>query len=172
VVEFLVQGLSKHGAVEALVVYPLAKRMPQGDRAIDECLRRQTALLHLLRALDRLVGESQSEVNDRLIAELRHEFEWHVREDEGSLLPGLHKAVDQQMLDDLGAALEQAGEVAPARPHPNAPNRLPEWRSPGPSRRFSTGYGTAGTEDRVRDSQGLQLRLCGDQAPRRIHADV
>jgi hemerythrin-like domain-containing protein len=124
VVEILIRELSKHAALEELIVYPLAKkRLTQGTPDVAEHLREHMAVKKTLAALDRLPEGSAEEAG--LIAELRREIDHHVAEEEADFLPALGRAVDQQALDDLGRQLDRAKQLAPTRPHPGAPDRPP-----------------------------------------------
>ncbi|WP_180687419.1 hemerythrin domain-containing protein [Streptomyces gossypiisoli] len=141
VVELLIRELSKHAALEELMVYPLARKsLPDGERLVDEHLGEHMAVKETLADLDRL-GEDD-ERTDELIARLRRDVEEHVREEEGEFMPRLREAVDQQRLDELGRMLMRAKQTAPTRPHPHAPDRPPMLAFAGP---------VAAAYDRFRD---------------------
>ncbi|MEU0007250.1 hemerythrin domain-containing protein [Streptomyces sp. NPDC006314] len=124
VVELLVRELSKHAALEEMLVYPLAgKVLPDGAREVDEHLNEHMAVKKTLLALDRL--EEGDRRTDELVAELRREVEEHIREEEGVFMPRLRGCVSQQDLDGLGELIVRAKRDAPTRPHPNAPDEPP-----------------------------------------------
>ncbi|MEU7164020.1 hemerythrin domain-containing protein [Streptomyces morookaense] len=141
VVELLVRELSRHAALEELMVYPLAKRvLPDGEREIDEHLAEHGTVKKLLLALDRLgPGDERT---DALMAELQQEVEHHVREEEGELLPRLREALEPEDLADMGRELDAAKHLAPTRPHPHAPDEPPALALAGP---------VAALYDRIRD---------------------
>ncbi|WP_114452867.1 hemerythrin domain-containing protein [Halopolyspora algeriensis] len=131
VVELVVRELSKHAALEELMVYPLAKKvLPDGAQEIDEHLAEHMGVKKTLATLDGLSAGDQR--TDELLAELQTEIEQHVAEEEGEMLPRLRDAVDQQALDELGEALDTAKRTAPTRPHPHAPNEPPGLAMAGP----------------------------------------
>ena len=131
VVEIIIRELSKHAALEELMVYPLAKKaLPDGEKEIDEHLAEHLSAKKTLAALDELSAGDQK--TDGLMAELQREIEHHVQEEEGEMLPKLRDAVDQQALDELGQALDQAKQTAPTRPHPQAPDEPPGLALAGP----------------------------------------
>lgn len=141
VVEIIVRELSKHAALEELMFYPLAKKvLPDGQREIDEHLAEHLSVKKTLAALDEL--SAGDERTNGLMEELQREIEHHVREEEGELMPKLREAVDQQALDELGQALDQAKQTAPTRPHPHAPDQPPGLALAGP---------LAAIYDRLRD---------------------
>ncbi|PRX50991.1 hemerythrin HHE cation binding domain-containing protein [Prauserella shujinwangii] len=141
VVQITVRELSKHAALEELMVYPLARKvLPDGAREIDEHLAEHRDVKKTLAALDTM--PAGDERMDSLMAELRREVAEHVREEEGELLPKLRGALDQQALDELGEALDKAKRTAPTRPHPRAPDRPPGLTFAGP---------VAAIYDRLRD---------------------
>ncbi len=141
VVEIAVRELSKHAALEELMVYPLAKKvLPDGEKLIDEHLAEHMSVKKTLTALDKLSeGDEQT---DGLMAELQREIKQHVREEEGELMPKLRGAVDEQALQELGQALDKAKQTAPTRPHPHAPDQPPGLALAGP---------VAAIYDRLRD---------------------
>jgi hemerythrin superfamily protein len=124
VVELVVRELSKHAALEELMVYPLAKKvLPEGGPEIDRHLSEHMAVKETLLALDR--HTTPDDRTDELMRELRKEVEEHVREEEDELMPRLRAAVRQEDLDELGRMLDQAKRTAPTRPHPHAPDEPP-----------------------------------------------
>ncbi|MFI2646032.1 hemerythrin domain-containing protein [Streptomyces sp. NPDC018610] len=141
VIELTVRELSKHAALEEMMVYPMARKvLPDGPRKIDEHLSEHMAVKKLLLALDRLPAGDDREGD--LMAQLRREVEEHVREEEGELLPELREHVSRQDLDELGRLLDQGKRSAPTRPHPNAPDQPPALTVLGP---------VAAAYDRFRD---------------------
>jgi hemerythrin superfamily protein len=141
VAELLVRELSKHAALEEMLVYPLARKaLPDGDREVDEHLNEHMAVKKTLLALDRLdEGDARA---DELVDELRREVEQHIREEEGVMMPRLREAVSQQDLDELGRMIDRAKQGAPTRPHPNAPEKPPALTLAAP---------LAAAYDRLRD---------------------
>ncbi|KMS89107.1 MULTISPECIES: hemerythrin domain-containing protein [Streptomyces] len=141
VVELLVRELSKHAALEEMLLYPLARKvLPDGDREIDEHLSEHMGVKQTLLALDRL-GEGDQRTGE-LVAELRREVSEHIQEEEGTLMPRLRDAVSQHELDRLGELIGQAKATAPTRPHPHAPDQPPALTLAAP---------LAAAYDRLRD---------------------
>jgi hemerythrin superfamily protein len=141
VVEVMIRELSKHAALEELMVYPLAKQvLPDGAEEIDEHLSEHLAVKKVLLELDKL-GEGDERTVE-LVEQLRHDVDEHVAEEEGDLLPRLREHVDQQALDELGEALDKGKKTAPTRPHPAAPTEPPALALAAP---------VAAIYDRMRD---------------------
>ncbi|MFC3575071.1 hemerythrin domain-containing protein [Streptomyces yaanensis] len=141
VVEIMIRELSKHAALEELMVYPLAKKaLPDGQQVIDEHLAEHMAVKKILLALDK--HSADDDRANELVEELRKEITEHVREEEGELMPKLRDAVSQKELEELGQRLTQAKRTAPTRPHPNAPAEPPALAIAGP---------VAAAYDRLRD---------------------
>ena len=124
VVDIMIRELSKHAALEELMVYPLAKKvLPDGEREIDEHLEEHMAVKKLLSELDGMKPD-----DDRLpglMGELRKDVEEHVQEEEHDMFPRFRELVDQEALDELGKALDEGKKTAPTRPHPHAPTEPP-----------------------------------------------
>jgi hemerythrin superfamily protein len=141
VVEISVRELSKHAALEELLFYPFAKRLLT-DRAqqIDEHLAEHMAVKKVLAELDGLSAGDDRE--GRLMQQLRSEVEEHVQEEERDLMPEVRAAADQEALDDLGKAIDEAKATAPTRPHPHAPDEPPALSVAAPA---------AAIYDRLRD---------------------
>jgi hemerythrin superfamily protein len=148
VVEILIRELSKHAALEELMVYPLGRKvLPDGQQEIDEHLAEHMRVKNLLFDLDKLsAGDDQT---SELMADLQRQVEHHVQEEEGDFMPKMRAAVDEQALDELGEALDAAKQAAPTRPHPHAPEQPPALTLAGP---------VAAIYDRLRDRmQGRPL---------------
>jgi len=131
VVDILVRELSKHAALEELLVLPLAqKALPDGRRRAQQQLEEHLAVKNLLVRLD---GASPDDAGtDELIRQLQQEIGRHVESQEGDLLPALRAEVDQQALDELGREVDEGKRTAPTRPHPHAPDQPPvlTWAAP------------------------------------------
>ncbi|GHD97074.1 hemerythrin domain-containing protein [Streptomyces naganishii] len=141
VAELAIRELSKHAALEEMMVYPMARKvLPDGAEEIDEHLAEHMAVKKLLLALDKLPAGDERE--PELMAQLRREVEEHIREEEGEMMPQLREHVSQQDLDELGRLLDQAKQGAPTRPHPGAPDHPPALTALGP---------VAAAYDRFRD---------------------
>ncbi|MGX4687823.1 hemerythrin domain-containing protein [Streptomyces sp. JNUCC 63] len=141
VIELTIRELSKHAALEEMMLYPLAKKvLPDGAQKIDEHLSEHMAVKKLLLALDRLPAGDEREAD--LMAQLKREIDEHIREEEGETMPELRARVSQEKLDELGRLLERAKQTAPTRPHPNAPDQPPALTVLGP---------VAAAYDRFRD---------------------
>jgi hemerythrin superfamily protein len=141
VIELMVRELSKHAALEEMMLYPLAKKvLPDGAQRIDEHLSEHMAVKKLLLALDKLPSGDEREAD--LMAQLKRELDEHIREEEGELMPELRARVPQEKLDELGRLLGRAKQTAPTRPHPNAPDQPPALTALGP---------VAAVYDRFRD---------------------
>jgi hemerythrin superfamily protein len=141
VVEIVIRELSKHAALEELMVYPLAKHvLPNGANEIDEHLAEHMNVKKLLHQLDRL--KAGDERTDELVHELARTVAEHIREEEGEFFPALRAAVDEPALQELGAALDESKQLAPTRPHPAAPEEPPALALAAP---------VAAIYDRLRD---------------------
>lgn len=124
VVEIVIRELSKHAALEELMVYPLGKRvLDDGQQEVQHHLSEHMAVKELLNKLDKLPAGAPE--TTELLAELEKNVQEHIQDEERVFLPHLQAAVDQQALDDLGAALDKGKHTAPTRPHPHAPDEPP-----------------------------------------------
>lgn len=141
VVEIMIRELSKHAALEELMVYPLAKQvLPDGEQDIDQHLAEHMTVKKLLVQLDKL-GEGDEHTGE-LMRQLQTAVEEHVQEEEGDMFVRLREHVDEQALNELGGALDKAKQTAPTRAHPNAPTEPPALALAAP---------VAAIYDRMRD---------------------
>lgn len=141
VVEVMIRELSKHAALEELMVYPLAKdAISDGAEEIDEHLDEHMSVKKALVALDE-AGDDEQQTRT-LLATLQKDLDHHIEDEEGTLWPKLRQAVDQEALDELGKVLDEAKKVAPTRPHPKAPTEPPKLALAAP---------VAALYDRLRD---------------------
>jgi hemerythrin superfamily protein len=141
IVEILIRELSKHAALEELIVYPLGKRvLDNGEREVQHHLSEHMAVKRLLAKLDKL-STGAPETAD-LLAELEMNVHEHVQDEETVFLPQLRSVVDQQALDELGQELDKGKQTAPTRPHPHAPDQPPALAMAAP---------VAAIYDRLRD---------------------
>lgn len=141
VVDVIVRELSKHAALEELMVYPMAKKaLPNAEPDIETRLAVHMDVKRTLTELDGL--EAGDERADGLMGQLEREIAKHVRQDEEDLFPKLREVLDQQALTELGEALDKGKRVAPTRPHVKAPDQPPLLAAAAP---------VAAIYDRLRD---------------------
>ena len=124
VVEILICEVSRHAALEELMVYPLGKEvLRDGEQEIEEHLAEPMTVKKLLHELDGLKGTDAR--SDQFIIQLQNALPEHIQEEEGDFFPALREGTDEQALQELGAALETAKHTAPTGPHPAAPTGPP-----------------------------------------------
>lgn len=141
IVEIVIRELSKHAALEELIVYPLGKRvLDNGEQEVAHHLSEHMAVKQLLTKLDKLAAGAPETAD--LLAELEKSVQEHVQDEETVFLPQLRSAVDQQALDELGQELDKGKQTAPTRPHPHAPDQPPALAMAAP---------VAAIYDRLRD---------------------
>jgi len=123
----IIKLLSIHAACEEMVLYPFMKaKLPNGPAMVQHALAEHSQLKEDLYALDNmLVG--QSHFDERLTKALNETLQ-HVQEEETDLLPALRGVMDQNELQRLTEEYVAAHQMAPSRPHPEAPNQPPENR--------------------------------------------
>ncbi|RGC65664.1 hypothetical protein C5N14_27565 [Micromonospora sp. MW-13] len=123
VVEILVRELSKHAAVEEVLLYPFAAKVLADPRVVDRHLAGHRPIKELLLELDRCRAGDRAE--DELMELLASAVARHVRDDENELMPLLCDRADKQSLRELGQEIDQGKQRAPTRPHPHAPEEPP-----------------------------------------------
>jgi len=141
VVDIVIRELSKHAALEELMVYPLAQRvLPDGQDEVQRHLSEHLTVKKLLAQLDTM--KPGDERTDGLMQQLQEAVTEHMAEEEGQMFRQLRDAVDEQALSELGSELAKAKRTAPTRPHPAAPDKPPALAMAAP---------VAAIYDRLRD---------------------
>ena len=128
----IVDELSAHAAIEEQVFYPTIRHEVDGveDQTL-EALEERHVVKWLLSELESMApyDERYTAKTTVLIESVRH----HVKKEELDLYPKVRWALSTKQLSDLGAALAQAKEIAPHRPHPRSPDTPPGNFSVGPA---------------------------------------
>jgi hemerythrin-like domain-containing protein len=123
-VDSVIEELSRHAAIEELVMYPAIRREMSGaNAAVLEALEEHHSVkvsLHELEGLDPSHERFDAKMTV-LIEHVRH----HVREEEQQLFPEVRTALGRRRLLELGTDLRAARRHAPTRPHPAGPDEPP-----------------------------------------------
>lgn len=138
----LVICLVQHSVAEEIYLYPTVReRLTGGDELADQEVSEHD---EAERTMQRLESQSPSDPDFwPAVHELMREIRQHVHEEETELFPRLRNACAQHELGDLGSKAEQAEQVAPTRPHPDAPSEGSVLAALAPG---------AGLVDRARDA--------------------
>jgi hemerythrin superfamily protein len=131
--------LSIHTAIEEQFLYP-ALRAARPEDVLLQAIEEHHATKVILSELQATPVE-----DPRFASKVRllvREVRAHVEEEERELLPSLEKALPDDQLRELGAALANAKLLSPTRPHPTAPEQPPGNLVAGPA---------VGVIDRLRD---------------------
>jgi hemerythrin superfamily protein len=139
--DHVIAELVRHSVAEEQYMYPAAREaLADGDKEADHELEEHAEAEKLMKELDG-VDPTDPKFDDlltKLMADIRH----HVEDEESDLLPKLQKACSEEQLQDLGAKVVKAKEMAPTRPHPTAPDKPPANKMLDPG---------AGLVDKLRD---------------------
>ena len=124
VVEIMIREVSRHAALEELMVYPLGKKvLPNGAQEIEQSLAEHMTVKRLLHELDGM--KDADERSDELMTRLQRALTEHIQEEEREFFPALRDGTDEQAMRELGTKLDKAKHAAPTRPHPAAPTEPP-----------------------------------------------
>jgi hemerythrin-like domain-containing protein len=106
VFEKIKEELDVHAHIEETLFYP--KMRDEGDeelqKLVNEGIEEHRQMKMFLRELDALVGDS-----DKFKAKLKvliEDTEHHVQEEEGEMFPLIEDQFDEEVLEELGAAME------------------------------------------------------------------
>lgn len=122
--ERIVRDLSVHAAIEEQVLYPaIREALPETEDDVLEALEEHHVAKWVLSEIDGMSPDHErfkAKVTV-LIESVRH----HVEEEEEVLFPKVRAALDDEQLERIGEALQEAKRIAPTRPHPKAPDTPP-----------------------------------------------
>ena len=124
VVRDIITNLVRHAEIEEQIFYP-AVQQEVADVAdeIDEDLEEHHAVELLLWELDHLDGSADR--YDAKVTVLIENVRHHIEEEEQELFPKVREAMGEQRRREIGAALVDAWDRAPERPHPLSPDTPP-----------------------------------------------
>lgn len=127
----IVHDLSVHAAVEEQFVYPLLRaKVSDGGALADEAIEEHQEVKRLLADLEKM--DAGTAEHDRTLQKVIESVRHHVEEEEGDVFPGLRDAVDDELLEKLGAVVEEAKKVVPTHPHPLVPGTATAQLVAGP----------------------------------------
>jgi hemerythrin-like domain-containing protein len=124
IVDKMIEGLSKHAAIEEQIFYPQVRRsLPDATPEVLEALEEHHIVKWTLSELKDM--QSTDERFGAKVMVLIESVRHHVKEEETELFPKVRKALGRNELQDLGASLAAAKTAAPTEPHPRAPDTPP-----------------------------------------------
>jgi hemerythrin superfamily protein len=131
IVDQILYELVRHSVAEEQLLYPMARKvLPDGHEIADRELVEHQEAERTMKKLEGIDGtDPEFEPTLRtLMAEIRH----HVQDEERNLLPRLGLATGVDASNKLGDQIAMAKKMAPARPHPAAPDTPPANMILGP----------------------------------------
>lgn len=131
VVDYIINELSIHAAIEEQIFYPaVRKALPTLQHDVLEGLEEH----HIVKwTLDELTDlDPHAERFDAKVAVLIESVRHHVTEEEQQMFPAVRKGLGRKGLNELGAELENAKTLAPKKPHPKSPDTPPGNLLAGP----------------------------------------
>ncbi|MQA09806.1 MAG: hemerythrin domain-containing protein [Pseudonocardiaceae bacterium] len=122
--EHAIAELVRHSVAEEQFMYPaIRERLTNGDEIADHEIEEHSQAERVMKDLQ---GREPTDPKfDQLLRELIKDVRHHVEEEEWDILPRLRAACAADELHDLGDKVLRAKQIAPTRPHPAAPDRLP-----------------------------------------------
>ena len=123
IAETIVRELSIHAAIEETVLYPAVREdVPEGDPLVDHSLDEHHEIKEALARVDDIMDKSHTKEFAAKMSRLQEVVDHHVAEEEEKILPAIREALTKTRLNEIGTAMNKKKDVAPTRPHPNAPD--------------------------------------------------
>src|SRR3954447_5261027 len=137
----VISELVRHSVAEEMYVYPaMREHLPNGDEAVEHDTREHKELEQTMKEMEG-VATTDSRF-DELLDQLGRILADHVQDEETEQFPQLRARVPREQLVSMSGKVQAAKQVAPTRPHPNAPNNALFHLTAGPG---------VGLVDRLRD---------------------
>jgi hemerythrin superfamily protein len=117
----VISELVRHSVAEEMFVYPaMRKHLPDGDAAVEHDTREHKELERTMKDLE---GVDATDARfDELVGRLGRILADHVEDEERDQFPQLRARIPREDLVKMAGQVAAAKQVAPTRPHPNAPN--------------------------------------------------
>jgi hemerythrin superfamily protein len=137
----VIAELVRHSVAEEMFVYPaMREHLPNGDEAVEHDTEEHKELERTMKELEGVAATDSR--FDELLDQLGRILADHVQDEETEQFPQLRARVPREQLVTMAGKVQAAKQVAPTRPHPNAPNNALFHLTAGPG---------VGLVDRLRD---------------------
>lgn len=123
VVDHIIEQLSVHASVEEQLLYPALRERLDDDFPILQALEEHHVAKVTLAEIDKLAPTDER--FDAKVAVMIESVRHHIEEEESDVFEMMRVHLTAPELDELGAAMEDAKETAPTRPHPMTPDQPP-----------------------------------------------
>jgi hemerythrin superfamily protein len=124
IVDRIIEALSVHASIEEQLFYPVARATVSGTEDIAlESLEEHHIVKWVLSELDSMTPEDER--FDAKVTVLIENVRHHVKEEEEEFFPMMRGELGRNALGELGAAMAEAKQTAPTRPHPRSPDSPP-----------------------------------------------
>ena len=135
----LIKFLVSHEVAEETVPFPIARKLPDGDRIVDARIDEQSTAEE---ELDRIESLDNPEDRKAALKKLEQSVIDHAEEEERTVYALLKEHCTKAQLEEMGEKFLKVKAIAPTHPHPAAPDTPPLNKVMGPA---------AGLADRLRD---------------------
>src|SRR5919107_5167341 len=127
----VISELVRHSVAEEMFVYPaIRKHLPDGEQAVEHDKHEHKELERTMKELE---GVDATDARfDELIGQLSRILADHVQDEESEQFPQLRARIPREQLVTMAGKVQAAKQVAPTRPHPNAPNNALFHLTAGP----------------------------------------
>ena len=140
-IDTVIGEVVRHSVAEEMYVYPVMRdRFDDGAEMVDHDADEHAQLERVMQELEKTdPGEGRF---DELVGEMTEALRHHAEDEENEQFPRLRAHVDPDTLQKMREQVDRAKQIAPTRPHPDAPNSEVFHKLAGPG---------VGMIDRMRD---------------------
>jgi hemerythrin superfamily protein len=124
VADKIIRELAVHAVAEEQVLYPVVRECSDElEKVVLESLEEHHAAKVILAELQKM--DPDHERFTAKVTVLSEMIRHHVEEEEKELFPKVRKQLGNELLGDMGTAIQRAKKAAPTRAHPGAPDEPP-----------------------------------------------
>lgn len=142
IVDTVIAEVMRHSVAEEMIVYSsVEKYVPNGSEEVAHDKEEHAELVDVMKRMEDLDASDAAFMEK--VRELAKLLDHHAHDEEDEQFPKLRESIPRGELIEMGKKVENAKQVAPTRPHPNAPHSELFHKTLGPG---------VGMVDRLRDA--------------------
>ncbi|MFC7401411.1 hemerythrin domain-containing protein [Citricoccus sp. GCM10030269] len=117
----VIAEVMRHSVAEEMHVYPvIEEHVPNGTEEVEHDKKEHDELVDVMKELEGADAADAAFLD--LVKRMQDMLDHHVHDEEDEQFPKLRAHIPAEKLRELGTKVEKAKELAPTRPHPNAPH--------------------------------------------------
>lgn len=117
----VIAEVMRHAVAEEMYVYPaIEEHVPNGAEAVEHDKEEHGEIVRVMKRMED--ADASDPMFMGLVRQLQDQLRHHATDEESKQFPQLRAHIPAEKLVELGRKVQSAKEMAPTRPHPNAPH--------------------------------------------------